>query len=70
MAPYETLYGRQCHSPVGWFELGEAKLLGTALVWDALQKVKFIQDWLRTTQSRKKGFVDQRFCDVAFIMRE
>jgi len=32
MAPYEALYGRRCQSPVGWFEPGEAQLLGTNLV--------------------------------------
>ena len=49
MALYEALYGRRCRSPVGWFELGEARLLGTDLVQDALDKVKIIQDRLRTT---------------------
>ena len=44
MAPYEALYGRRCRSPVGWFEPGEARLLGTDLVQDALEKVKLIQD--------------------------
>ena len=48
MAPYEALYGRQWRSPVGWFEPGEAWLLGTDLVQDALDKVKIIQDRLRT----------------------
>nr|XP_016477922.1 PREDICTED: uncharacterized protein LOC107799337 [Nicotiana tabacum] len=23
MTPYEALYGRRCHSPIGWFEAGE-----------------------------------------------
>ena len=23
MAPYESLYGRRCTSPIGWFEVGE-----------------------------------------------
>ena len=50
MAPYEALYGRRCRSPVGWFEPGEAQLLGTDLVQDALDKVKIIQDRLRTAQ--------------------
>ena len=36
MVPYEALYGRRCRSPVGWFEPGEARLLGTDLVQDAL----------------------------------
>ncbi|XP_070045303.1 uncharacterized protein [Nicotiana tomentosiformis] len=44
MAPYEALYERRCCSPVEWFELGEARLLGTDLVQDALNKVKIIQE--------------------------
>ncbi|XP_070056934.1 uncharacterized protein [Nicotiana tomentosiformis] len=31
MPPYEALYGRRCHSLVGWFEHGKARLLGTYL---------------------------------------
>nr|XP_009775481.1 PREDICTED: uncharacterized protein LOC104225401 [Nicotiana sylvestris] len=70
MASYEALYARQCHSTVGWFELGEARLLGTDLVRDALEKFMLIQDWLRTTHSRQKTYVDQRDRDVAFMVRE
>ncbi|XP_070050760.1 uncharacterized protein [Nicotiana tomentosiformis] len=39
MALYEALYGRLYHSSVGWFQLGEARLLGTDLVCDALEKI-------------------------------
>ena len=42
MAPYEALYERRCRSSIGWFEPGEARLLGTDLVQDALDKVKII----------------------------
>ena len=28
MAPYEALYGRRCRSPVCWFEVDEAALIG------------------------------------------
>ncbi|XP_070054469.1 uncharacterized protein [Nicotiana tomentosiformis] len=70
MAPYEALYGRRRRSLVGWFEPGEAKLLGRDLFWDALEKVKLIQDRLRTTQSRKKSYTDRKVCDVAFMVRE
>ena len=24
MAPYETLYGRRCRYPIGWFEVGDS----------------------------------------------
>nr|GEZ26628.1 reverse transcriptase domain-containing protein [Tanacetum cinerariifolium] len=27
-APFEALYGRKCHSPICWTEVGEAQLLG------------------------------------------
>ena len=70
MAPYEALYGRRCRSPVGWFEPGEARLLGTDLVQDALDKVKIIQDRLRTAQSRQKSYADRKVRDIAFMVGE
>ncbi|XP_070049930.1 uncharacterized protein [Nicotiana tomentosiformis] len=48
MAPFEVLYDRQCRSPIGWFEPGEAKLYCTDLVKDALEKVKVILEQLCT----------------------
>ena len=39
MAPYEALYGRRCRSPVGWFEVGEAPLIGPNSVLYAMEKV-------------------------------
>ncbi|XP_070015673.1 uncharacterized protein [Nicotiana sylvestris] len=67
-APYEALYGRQYRSPVGWFESVEARLLGTNLLHDALDKIKIIQDRLRTAQSRKKRYGNHKVCDVAFMV--
>ncbi|XP_070015171.1 uncharacterized protein [Nicotiana sylvestris] len=68
MAPYEALYGRRCCSPIGLFEPGEDKLYGTYLVQDALDKVKLIQERLRTAQSRQKSYVDQKGRDVSFMV--
>ncbi|XP_070017377.1 uncharacterized protein [Nicotiana sylvestris] len=34
---------------------------------DTLDKVKLIQEWLRTTQSRQKSYTDQKVCDVVYI---
>ncbi|XP_070040952.1 uncharacterized protein [Nicotiana tomentosiformis] len=67
MAPYEALYERQCHSPVGWYEPGEARLLGTNLVCDALLKVKVIRELLRTTQSRQRSYADRKIRGVAYM---
>ncbi|XP_070052263.1 uncharacterized protein [Nicotiana tomentosiformis] len=70
MAPYEALYGRQCRSSVGWFEPGEARLLGGDLVQDALEKVKLIQELLLTTQFRQKSYADRKVRDVAYMVGE
>ncbi|CAN4125159.1 unnamed protein product [Withania somnifera] len=60
MAPYEALYGRKCRSPIGWFEMGETALLGPDLVQQAMEKVKVIQQRLKTAQSRHKSYADVR----------
>ena len=48
MAPYENLYGLRCRSPIGWFEVGEAALLGVDSFFYAMEKVKIIRDGLNT----------------------
>ncbi|XP_070050579.1 uncharacterized protein [Nicotiana tomentosiformis] len=70
MALYEALYGRRCHSLVGWFDPGEARLVDTNLVCDALEKIKLIQERLCTVQSRQKSYADRKPRDVAFMMGE
>ena len=32
MAPYEALYERKCRSPIGWFDVGETKLIGPDVI--------------------------------------
>ncbi|XP_070032120.1 uncharacterized protein [Nicotiana tomentosiformis] len=44
------------------------RLLGTDLVCDALEKVKLIQERLRTVQSRMKTYVDRKARDVAYMV--
>ena len=60
MAPFEALYGRHCRSPISWFEIGEAKLLGLDLVQNSLEKVRIIRERLLAAQSRQKAYVDNR----------
>ncbi|WMV40987.1 hypothetical protein MTR67_034372 [Solanum verrucosum] len=40
MAPYEALCGRRCRSPIEWFEVSEAELIGQDLVHQGMEKVK------------------------------
>nr|XP_009768542.1 PREDICTED: uncharacterized protein LOC104219544 [Nicotiana sylvestris] len=60
MAQFEALYGRRCRSPIGWFEVGEAELLGTNLMHQVMEKVKIIQERLKAAQSRQKSYADIR----------
>ncbi|XP_070017521.1 uncharacterized protein [Nicotiana sylvestris] len=70
MALYEGLYGTRCRSPVGWFELGEARLLAKDLVQDTLDKMKVIQEQLRKTQLRQKSYADRKVLDVSYMVGE
>ncbi|XP_070035156.1 uncharacterized protein [Nicotiana tomentosiformis] len=66
MASLEALYGRRCRSPIGWFEIGEAELIGSDLVHQAMKKVKIITERLKTAQSRQKSYSDVCRRDLEF----
>ncbi|XP_055824404.1 uncharacterized protein LOC129892914 [Solanum dulcamara] len=66
MSPYEALYGRRCRSPIGWFEVSEAELIGPDLVHQAMEKVRFIQDRLKIAQSRQNSYTDVKRKDLEF----
>ena len=66
MAPYEALYGRRCTSPVGWFEVGEAALIGQDSMLDALEKVQLIRDRLKKALSHQKSYADIRRRELEF----
>ena len=57
MAPYETLYGRPCRSPICWTEVGESSITGPDMIRDTSEKVSLIRHRLLTAQSRKKSYV-------------
>ncbi|KAF3647574.1 hypothetical protein FXO37_19869 [Capsicum annuum] len=66
MAPFEALYGRCCHSPVGWFDVSEVRPRGTDLLCESLDRVQIIQDRLRAAQRRQKCYADRRLCALRF----
>nr|XP_016437738.1 PREDICTED: uncharacterized protein LOC107763755 [Nicotiana tabacum] len=69
MAPYEALYGQKCRSPIGWFEVGEAELLGPNLVQQAMKKVKLIRDRLRHHAICKEGEAQPRYVGLYKTIR-
>ena len=73
MAPYKTLYGRKCRSPIYWDEVGEKNILDpTTIPWmeDAQEKIKLIRQRLQTAQSRQKSYADNRRKDLEFEVED
>ncbi|CAL5414693.1 unnamed protein product [Camellia sinensis] len=66
MAPYEALYGRECRSPICWTEVGDRVLIGPELVQMTTEKIKLIQQRIKTAQSRQKSYADQRRRELEF----
>ena len=66
MAPFETLHGKKCRSTIGWFEVGEAAVSYPDSVFEAMEKVKLIREWLKTVQSCQKSYMDVRRRDLEF----
>nr|GEV20282.1 putative reverse transcriptase domain-containing protein [Tanacetum cinerariifolium] len=59
-ASFEALYGRKCHSPVMWTEVGEGQLIGFELVHETTEKISQIKDRLKAVRDRQKSYVDKR----------
>lgn len=58
MTPYEALYGRKCQTLLCWYKDGESMLVGPELVQQMTDKVRFIQERMKTDHSRHKSYVD------------
>ncbi|GJV98358.1 putative reverse transcriptase domain-containing protein [Tanacetum coccineum] len=59
-APFEALYGRKCHSPIMWAEVGEGQLIGPELVQETTEKISQIKDRLKVARDRQKSYADKR----------
>lgn len=54
------MYGRQCKSVVGWYEVGEMSLIGLDFVFHAMGKVRITRKRLKAAQSYLKLYLDVR----------
>nr|GEY84485.1 putative reverse transcriptase domain-containing protein [Tanacetum cinerariifolium] len=57
-APFEVLYGRKCHSPICWTEVGEAQLLGPELIQETTDKIIQIKQRMQSAHDRQKSYAD------------
>ena len=66
MAPYETLYGQRCRTPVCWTELNEYKMIGPDIVKDTKEKVQVIRKRLKAASDRQKSYTDLKRRDIEY----
>jgi hypothetical protein len=55
MAPFESLYGRQCWTPLSWSQTGKRKIFRPDLVTEAEEKVRIIQNNLKAANLDRKA---------------
>ena len=68
MAPFETLYGRWCRSPIVLFEVDEFAIVGLESIYEVVEKVWLIKDNLKMSQSRQKSYINNRKRDLDFMV--
>jgi hypothetical protein len=66
MAPFEVLYGRQCHTPLNWIEPGEKVIFGLDLVKEVEAIVHCIQENLKATKSHQETYANKRHRPLEF----
>jgi hypothetical protein len=70
MAQFEVLYGRRCHTPLNWIELGRKVIFGPDIIDEAEAMVRHIQDKLKAAKSRKESYANKRHRPLEFEVRD
>ncbi|KAL4341972.1 hypothetical protein GQ457_08G032080 [Hibiscus cannabinus] len=68
MAPYETLYGRRCRTPVCWAEAGHKLLPMPDILKGTTEKVKLISERLKAAFDRQKSYADLKRREVEYAV--
>ncbi|GJY94086.1 hypothetical protein Tco_0510447 [Tanacetum coccineum] len=53
-----ALYGRKCHSPVCWAEVGEVQLTGPEIVQETTEKIIQVKQRMQAARDRQKSYAD------------
>jgi hypothetical protein len=70
MAPFDSLYGRRCRTPLNWSEPGERWYFRTDLVKETEAKVQRIRHHLKEAQARQKSYADKRHRPLFFQVKD
>nr|GFC26759.1 hypothetical protein [Tanacetum cinerariifolium] len=57
-APFEVLYGRKCHSPVCWNEVGEFHFTSPEIVQETTEKIVQIKQRIQAARDCQKSYAD------------
>nr|GFA18046.1 putative reverse transcriptase domain-containing protein [Tanacetum cinerariifolium] len=66
-APFETLYGRKCRSPIYWAEVGDAQLTGPEIIQETIEKIVGdkvmlkVSPWKGVVRFGKRGKLNPRY---------
>nr|GFB51312.1 putative reverse transcriptase domain-containing protein [Tanacetum cinerariifolium] len=66
-APFESLYGRKCRSPVCWAEVGDAQLTGPEIIQETTKKIVGdkvmlkVSPWKGVVRFGKRGKLNPRY---------
>ncbi|GJY49639.1 putative reverse transcriptase domain-containing protein, partial [Tanacetum coccineum] len=66
VAPFEALYGRKCRSPVCWAEVGDAQLIGPAIIHETTEKIVQIKSRIQAARDRQKSYANIRRKPMVF----
>ncbi|GJZ74497.1 putative reverse transcriptase domain-containing protein [Tanacetum coccineum] len=58
VAPFESLYGRKCCSPICWAEVGEVQLTGPEIVQETTEKIIQIKQIIQAARDRQKSYAN------------
>ncbi|GJV16626.1 putative reverse transcriptase domain-containing protein [Tanacetum coccineum] len=59
-APFETLYGRKCRSPVCWVKVRYTQLTGPEIIHETTKKIIQIKQRIQAARDRQKSYADVR----------
>jgi hypothetical protein len=68
--PFEVLFGRKCHTPLMWSEVGDRVIESPDFIKAAEEKMTEVHENLRIAQSRQKSYADERRWKLKFDVRD
>jgi hypothetical protein len=69
-APFEVLYGRKCHTPLMWLEVGDRVIESPDFIKAAEEKIAEVQENLRIAQSHQKSYANKRRRALKFDVKD